>query len=115
MSLDQKLKSLRIEHKMTQNNVASYLHVARSTVAGYETKNRQPSHEKLTALAQLFHVSVDFLISDNDRLELSAKVTQDELILLSLYRKLSEASRNELLKHGSLLQLRDENECTVKK
>ena len=71
MSLDQKLKSLRIKNKMTQKNVASYLHVARSTIAGYETKNRQPSHEKLTALAELFHVSVDFLINDYDVVETS--------------------------------------------
>lgn len=108
MSLDQKLKSLRIEHKMTQNNVASYLHVARSTIAGYETKNRQPSHEKLTALAELFHVSVDFLINDNDLVETSCHVTQDELALISLYRSLTETSKKELTELGQLLKIRDQ-------
>ena len=108
MSLDQKLKSLRIEHKMTQNNVASYLHVARSTIAGYETKNRQPSHEKLTALAELFHVSVDFLINDNDFVETSCYVAQDELALISLYRSLSETSKKELTELGQLLKIRDQ-------
>ena len=45
MSFAQKLKSLRLEHDMTQESVAKYMNVARSTIAGYETKNRQPSHE----------------------------------------------------------------------
>ena len=110
MSFDQKLKSLRIEHKMTQDQVANHLHVARSTIAGYETKHRQPSHENLISLAQLFHVSIDFLIGDNDQLERMAKVSDDEYALLLLYRRLSKYSKTELLKHGPLLQLKDENE-----
>ena len=50
MSFSKKLKMLRLENEMTQDYVASRLNVARSTIAGYETKNRQPSHEKLAAL-----------------------------------------------------------------
>ena len=65
MSLDKKIKTLRLEYHMTQEDLARRLNVSRSTVAGYETKNRQPSHEKLAALAGLFHVSVDYLIDDS--------------------------------------------------
>ena len=115
MPFGQKLKTLRIAHKMTQNHVASYLHVARSTIAGYETKQRQPSYENLKSLAELFHVSVDYLINDQDPLELMMNVADDELVLLSLYRSLSECSKDELLKHGALLQLRDENMYLSKK
>ena len=64
MSFDQKLKALRLENKMTQEYVARKLNVARSTIAGYETKSRQPSHEKLASLANLFHVSVDYLLDN---------------------------------------------------
>ena len=42
MSFANKLKILRTENRMTQQDVADHLNVARSTVAGYETKNRQP-------------------------------------------------------------------------
>lgn len=54
MPFSEKLKKLREENHYTQKYVAKYLNVARSTIAGYETKNRQPSHEKLTILAELF-------------------------------------------------------------
>ena len=70
MPFAEKLKTLRIENEMTQDYVAKRLNVARSTIAGYETKNRQPSHEKLTAIAGLFHVSVDYLL-DAEPVELT--------------------------------------------
>lgn len=66
MSFSKKLKMLRLENEMTQDYVASRLNVARSTIAGYETKNRQPSHEKLAALANLFHVTIDYLLEDDE-------------------------------------------------
>ena len=46
MPFSEKLKKLREENHYTQKYVAKHLNVARSTIAGYETKNRQPSHEK---------------------------------------------------------------------
>ncbi len=64
MSLAEKLKILRLEHNMTQQDVATRISVARSTVAGYEKKERQPSLETLAALADLFDVTVDYLITD---------------------------------------------------
>ena len=54
MSFASKLRILRNENKMTQEEVAARLNLARSTIAGYETKDRQPSHEKLTAIADFF-------------------------------------------------------------
>lgn len=76
MPFSEKLKKLREENHYTQKYVAKYLNVARSTIAGYETKNRQPSHEKLTILAELFHVSVDYLLDDDiSEITLSDKST----------------------------------------
>lgn len=54
MSLPQKLKTLRAEHNMTQAELGKQINVARATIAGYETRNRQPSYEKLTAIAETF-------------------------------------------------------------
>lgn len=112
MSFDQKLKTLRLENEMTQEYVAARLNVARSTIAGYETKNRQPSHEKLTALANLFHVSVDYLLDDGQVIQLtpSHKPLSDlaeKDALVFRYSKLSARSRKDLLEYLSLLELRD--------
>ena len=64
-SFAEKLKALRGQNHMTQAQLAAALNVARSTVAGYETKSREPSHDKLNVMADLFHVSVDYLLDDS--------------------------------------------------
>ncbi len=110
MSFSKKLKALRHENKMTQQYVADRLNVARSTVAGYETKCRQPSHEKLTTLANLFHVTVDYLLDDEIISMDSSHCaihTDGEKLLIAKYRKLSPSSRQKLLEYIHLLELSD--------
>ena len=111
MPFDKKLNALRQENNMTQKYVARQINVARSTVAGYETKNRQPSHEKLTAMANLFHVSVDYLLDDDDAVLLTptqeSAPNVEEQNLLRKYRKLSEHSKRSVQEYIDLMTLRD--------
>lgn len=112
MSFSEKLKALREENHYTQEFVAARLNVARSTVAGYETKDRQPSHEKLTILADLFHVSVDYLL-DDDVIEPSLPASHFqqnyERYLVSHFKHLSSLSKRELLDFLQFLEQRDKN------
>lgn len=114
MSFDQKLKALRLENKMTQEYVARKLNVARSTIAGYETKSRQPSHEKLASLENLFHVSVDYLLDSQtgqETIELTPSrepvYSDDEKQFIQRYRHLSRSSKKSLADYISLLELKD--------
>lgn len=110
MSFAKKLRALRDKNKMTQEDVAKRLNVARSTIAGYETKDRQPSHEKLTTLADLFHVTVDYLLEDETiALESSQCVIHEsmEKMLIARYRKLSPESKERLMDYLRLLELSD--------
>ncbi len=113
MSFDQKLKKLRLENDMTQKYVAARLNVARSTIAGYETKCRQPSHENLTALANLFHVSIDYLLDAENTIQMNPArkgiLDTEERALLVRYSKLSSRSRKDLFEYIHLLELRDRN------
>lgn len=113
MSFSEKLKTLRLENHMTQDYVAKRINVARSTIAGYETKNRQPSHEKLSAFANLFHVSVDYLLDDETivlSLSQSGTSSIDDQELLSKYHNLSSRSKEDLFTYIQLLELRDEKQ-----
>lgn len=114
MSFGKKLKALRLENDMTQKYVAARLNVARSTIAGYETKDRQPSHEKLSALASLFHVSIDYLL-DGTTVELMQNQhvpdpeTASDQYVISKYHSLTRESKKDLLNYIQLLELRDKN------
>lgn len=104
MSLATRLKSLREEHKMTQRQVGDAICVSRSTVSGYETKGRQPSHEKLIILTELFNVSMDYLISgESDSFEQnSSSFAEGQKLdeqVLSVYNSLSHHSKEEAYKY----------------
>ena len=116
MAFADKLKQLRLENHMTQKNVADSIKVARTTITGYETKGRQPSHEKLTALAGLFQVSLDYLLDEEDTIQLSLSQTghliATEKNLLLRYRRLTASSKQNLLDYLHLLELLDEETHT---
>lgn len=57
-----RLKILRIKNEMTQRQVAFYLHIDRTTYAGYESGKRFPDARTLCKIADLFDVSVDYLL-----------------------------------------------------
>jgi transcriptional regulator with XRE-family HTH domain len=56
-----RLKELREDTGMTQEAIAQYLKVSRQTISGYELSSSEPSIENLIKLANLFHVSLDYL------------------------------------------------------
>lgn len=114
MGFSERLKLLRRNADVTQDQLAQYLQVSRSTIAGYETKNRQPDYDKLYMIAQFFHVSTDYLISGKESqpidLSSSAPAANERIIqyqLKTIYMSLSVKSKQDLLEYANLLALRD--------
>ena len=64
--MGEKLKSLRIEKKLTQKQVADRIGLAISAVSSYESGTRYPSYDVLVKLARIFHVSTDYLLGMTD-------------------------------------------------
>ena len=62
MTFGEKLKLLRYEKGLTQDDIGYLLNVTKSCISCYENGTRQPSVEILLELATYFHVSVDFLL-----------------------------------------------------
>lgn len=60
--LAQRLRELRKNLRLTQQELADQLHVAQTTIANYEKGTRLPDLEKLAQLSVLFRVSVDYLL-----------------------------------------------------
>lgn len=57
-----KLKSLRNSQKLTQQQLADRLGVAKSVVSYYESGDRYPSYDILVKIARIFHVTTDYLL-----------------------------------------------------
>lgn len=67
------LKELRLQHGMTQKDLAAQIGVTKSVVSYYELSERSPSPEILIKLANIFHVSTDYLLG----LDTKSKPTLD--------------------------------------
>ena len=59
----ERLQKARKDTGFTQMEVAKELNIPQSTLANYETGNREPSLEILGTLAEFYGVSVDWLLS----------------------------------------------------
>lgn len=66
MTFGGRLKNLRLERRLTMQEVAIKIGLAKSSYAGYEGGQRNPPVDKLIVLAQLFGVSTDFLLGLTD-------------------------------------------------
>lgn len=57
-----KLKELRKKYGFTQQNIADKLNVQRTTITNYENGTSEPDIGALNKLADIFNVSIDFLL-----------------------------------------------------
>lgn len=61
-----RLKQLRIEKKLTQEELAYILKLSRHTITKYESGDREPDFKILTKIADYFNVSTDYLLGRID-------------------------------------------------
>lgn len=92
INMGEKLKSLRIEKKLTQKQVADRIGLAISAVSSYESGNRYPSYDVLIKLAYIFHVSTDYLLGITDKRNIDVTGLNDNEI--ELISQLTDALRN---------------------
>jgi len=61
-SVKDRLRELRIKKKLTQDEFAKILGIARTTYSGYENGSREPDYNTLVKIADYFGVSTDYLL-----------------------------------------------------
>lgn len=66
MSFGSRLRNLRLENNMTQEDLSKILNVSRATVGRYETNERFPDKNTLKKIADTFEVTVDYLLERTD-------------------------------------------------
>jgi len=61
-----RIRDLREDNDLTQQQVADYLSIRQNTYSQYETGNRQIPVDVLIALAALYKTSTDYLLGITD-------------------------------------------------
>lgn len=93
MNFGDKLKKLRTGQKLTQQQLAERLGVAKSVVSYYESGDRYPSYDVLVKIARIFHVTTDYLLDiEKKRILDVSDLSEDEISIVSI---VAEALRNK--------------------
>lgn len=66
MTFGEKLKKLRTDNHLTQEQLGERIFVTRTAISKWETNNGYPSIDSLKELSNIFHIGIDELISDKD-------------------------------------------------
>jgi transcriptional regulator with XRE-family HTH domain len=88
-----RLKMLRKEKKIKQEQLAEALNIGKSSVGNYEIGTRLPDADVVVALADYFNVSADYLLGRvNDRL---TTVDSADKVIKSLSERVEALSRTD--------------------
>ena len=66
LSFGEKLRDLRESNKLTQREIAAKLGIKQPSYIRYENGKSEPTLECLVKIADLFDVSVDYLLGRSD-------------------------------------------------
>ena len=95
------LKQLRMNHGISQKQLAHEVGVCQQSINKYENHNIEPDITTLIRIADFFHTSVDYLVGHYDSPPESEKLhfyemTQSEIVLLSRYRRLNSKQKRSI-------------------
>ena len=71
MKLDNNLRKLRKEHKLTQIALQMHTGIEQALLSKYETGERVPPTETLIILADFYDVSIDYILKRTENPEIN--------------------------------------------
>lgn len=103
LSVAENLKRLRKEHHYTQQFVADYLHVAKTTVSTWERGAAKPRMDVASELAKLYNLSVSELIGDTtepteiEHINLDEALRKQGVVMEFQGKELSDKAKKKIL------------------
>lgn len=97
-----RITELRKKKKLTQSDVAKRLGIPRGTYSNYELGNREPDFSTAEKLADIFEVSIDYLLGrseeENEKSREEEQPDPDKIIAEKLLSYLHQGFSNEEIK-----------------
>lgn len=85
-----RLKELRTENKLKQSDVAEKLFITQTGYSNYENGRTEPNIEMLCKLADLYNVSIDYLIGRDKTFLTFERYNQEKQNLIKMIDKLNQ-------------------------
>ena len=94
-TLGTKLRQLRTEKGLRQDQLAALLGLNKTAISYYENDSHQPSNDVLIRLAGIFNVTTDFLLGceRHDSLDISGLTQADKVIIRDLVENMRSKNK----------------------
>lgn len=106
------LKKLREKKKLTQQEMAEKIDVARTTYAMYEQGKREPDIATINKIASFHKVSIDYLLGNSDTVNDDDKQFEafaNDPTLEKWYKELPESKEEDLRKLRKMWEILKDN------
>lgn len=67
MNITKRIRDLREDSDLTQNQIAEILHIKQNSYSQYETGSREISIKVLWKLADYYNTTIDYLVGRTDK------------------------------------------------
>lgn len=110
MDFGNRLKHLRLKHKLTQGELAAVIGLKSTAISNYESKRNEPSLEKLISLSEYFDVSCDYMLGMTDNsFRIGNEDLDDETTdFFNLYGRLNNINTSEIRNYARYLLYKQE-------
>lgn len=109
MALKERLKALRKDKGISQQQVADQLGITRQAYNNYEAGKRKPDTDMLLALSAFFKVSTDYILGKSDDPDSGTSyetplILKSQQALLDIMEGLSDEKKERLLELAEMLK-----------
>ena len=84
MKLNEKIFENRKKLGLSQEDLANKLDVSRQTVSKWEVGSATPEVEKIVKLSDIFNVSVDYLVKENEEKDIKKGITINKKLIVNI-------------------------------
>lgn len=100
-----RLKELRKERKITQEELSKKLGVTQATLSGWENEKFEMDNKILLVCAKMFGVSVDYILGADEEtkkepLENFERLDEEQTEIISIFDKMSHSQKEEVIKYA---------------
>jgi len=100
MKFAQKIQNLRKNRNLSQEELAEKLDISRQSVSKWESGVAMPEIDKLIMLSEIFEVTTDYLLKDNEPYNVAHKnsevSTNEDIDIIEENKKLDSYKKEEL-------------------
>jgi transcriptional regulator with XRE-family HTH domain len=114
MGYGDRIKMLRERNGYSQKFLAEKIGVKNNTLSSYESENRRPDYETLQKFADLFEVSIDYILTGKELTNSSSEMWKEFLdpktqIFFKDLQEAPEEKIEELIRFWEFIKERDKN------